>query len=136
MVWSQYVYEATVGLDAADDSGTDDADAPVANPPTIHDFQDTYSDELWYLFDIINTLIHDAFLEHDLRPRFDEFVELSVAVGEYYGTSFAHRLHVSATFVSVIFFFTRSIFNRSLLPVAHVGGRLHALQAAKEWPYL
>ena len=77
MVWSQYVYEATVGLDAAaDDSGTDDADAPVASPPTIHDFQDTYSDELWYLFDVINTLIHDAFLEHTLRPRFDEFVEL------------------------------------------------------------
>ncbi len=75
MVWSQYVYEATVGLDA-DDSATDDADAPVANPLTIHDFWDTYSDELWYLFDIINTLIHDAFLEHDLRPSFDEFVEL------------------------------------------------------------
>jgi len=75
MVWSQYVYEATHGCDV-DDSGSDDPDAPVANPPTIHDFQDTYSDELWYLFDTINTLIHDAFLEHTLRPRFDEFVEL------------------------------------------------------------
>ena len=32
MVWSQYVYEATVGLDAEDDTGTDDAAAPVATP--------------------------------------------------------------------------------------------------------
>jgi len=75
MVWSQYVYEATHGYDV-DVSDSDDAAQAAAPRHTIHDFQEMYSDELWQLFDAMNTLIHDAFLEYDITPSFSDFVEL------------------------------------------------------------
>lgn len=75
MVWSQYVYEATHGYDAYS-SDENDQDTGGSNGLTIHDFQDAYAYELYDVFGVIETLIRDAYLEHDIKPDFNEFVEL------------------------------------------------------------
>jgi hypothetical protein len=75
MVWSQYVYEATHGYDAYS-SDENDQDSGGSNGLTIHDFQDAYAYELYDVFGVIETLIRDAYLEHDIKPDFNEFVEL------------------------------------------------------------
>jgi len=74
MVWSQYVYEATVGYDVipSDEEEIDD-DVHLS----VEDWQIKYSDELWALWDIIQRLLKDAYLEHSLLNNcdFSDFAE-------------------------------------------------------------
>ena len=74
MVWSQYVYEATVGYDVipSDEEEIDD-DVHLS----VEDWQIKYSDELWELWRRVEQLIHDAFLEHTLMTEctFSDFAE-------------------------------------------------------------
>jgi hypothetical protein len=74
MVWSQYVYEATVGLDHIP---SDEEDYEDDFHLSIEDWQIKYSDELWELWRIVEQLIHDAFLEHELMTEctFSDFAE-------------------------------------------------------------
>jgi hypothetical protein len=73
MVWSQYVYEATTGLDVV--SSDDDSQEPTEKRLlSIHDFQDEYSQDLWYLWDILQELLYDAFLH--TKSDFNDLVEL------------------------------------------------------------
>jgi hypothetical protein len=65
MVWSQYVYEASANTEAhsSDDDHTDsEENNPLLN---IHTFYDAYSDDLWFLWDVLRQLLDDAFLYHD-----------------------------------------------------------------------
>lgn len=72
MVWSQYVYEANVdNLDGGYPSETDDVYDEI--PMTINDWEMEYSDELWYMWDTIRTLLHDAHITH--TGKFCDFVE-------------------------------------------------------------
>lgn len=66
MVWSQYVYEASEGTDV------DVSEEEVFDDDThlsIEDWQIKYSDELWDLWDMIQELIRDAFLEHTIMTE-------------------------------------------------------------------
>ena len=74
MVWSQYVYEATEGFDA---EVTDEEEFDDDIHLSVEDWQIKYSDELWYLWDMIQQLIRDAFLEHRLMTEctFSDFAE-------------------------------------------------------------
>ena len=73
MVWSQYVYEGNYGLDVDDyPSGDEDSTDPSLNL-TVHAFWDEFNDELWYLFDHLQVLLHDAVLVS--RVQFDDFVD-------------------------------------------------------------
>jgi hypothetical protein len=74
MVWSQYVYEATVGLDHIP---SDEEDYEDDFHLSIEDWQTKYSDELWELWRIVEQLIHDAFLEYELMTEctFSDFAE-------------------------------------------------------------
>ena len=64
MVWSQYVYEATVGCDT--DGSEDDIEIESESHLNIHDWGVEYSDELWYLWDMIKIYLYDAMLENTL----------------------------------------------------------------------
>ena len=83
MVWSQYVYEATDGFDT-DVSADDDEYQPEFHL-NIHDWSLEYSDELWYLWDMINLYIHDAFLENIIftKCNFVEFTDFCYACDQY-----------------------------------------------------
>lgn len=73
MVWSQYVYEANTGSDVA----SSDDDSPESTEKrllSIHDFQDEYSQDLWYLWDTLEELLYDAFLR--TNSDFNDLVEL------------------------------------------------------------
>jgi len=74
MVWSQYVYEATAGFDA-DPSDEEEFEDDIHL--SVEDWQIKYSDELWDLWDIMQELIRDAFLEHNLMTEctFSDFAE-------------------------------------------------------------
>ena len=73
MVWSQYVYEGNYGLDVDDyPSGDEDSTDPSLNL-TVHAFWDEFNDELWYLFDHLQVLLHDAVLVS--RVQFYDFVD-------------------------------------------------------------
>ena len=76
MVWSQYVYEATHGYDAYSSDENEQDGGGSSSRLTIHDFQDAYAYELYDVFGVIETLIRDAYLEHEIKPDFNEFVEL------------------------------------------------------------
>ena len=71
MVWSQYVYEATVDLDSYG-SGDDD-DAHEHSPLNIEDWEVEYSDELTFMWNTMNTLLYDAHRQHS--GKFCDFVE-------------------------------------------------------------
>jgi hypothetical protein len=74
MVWSQYVYEATEGYDVIP---SDEEDMNDELHLSIEDWQIKYSDELWALWDIIQQLLKDAYLEHTLLTEcdFSDFAE-------------------------------------------------------------
>ncbi|AET84849.1 hypothetical protein FK873_gp051 [Micromonas pusilla virus SP1] len=61
MVWSQYVYEATTGLDTY---ASDDDEINDNTPLNIHDWEVEYSDELTMLWNLTRTLLEDATLTH------------------------------------------------------------------------
>jgi hypothetical protein len=70
MVWSQYVYEANNGFDhdiSDDDEYSDDT------PLNIEDWEVQYSDEIRYIWNMINTLLYDSQLTH--TGKFCDFVE-------------------------------------------------------------
>jgi len=70
MVWEQYVYEAHADLDAylsEDDEINDDLNT------NIEDWEIEYSDELNMMWNMINTLMYDAHIEH--TGFFCDFVE-------------------------------------------------------------
>lgn len=60
MVWSQYVYEAQADSEVA--SSDDDSPDTEKRLLSIHDFMDEYSQDLWYLWDILQEVLYDAFL--------------------------------------------------------------------------
>jgi|TARA_R110000851_G_scaffold1961_2_gene7541 hypothetical protein len=71
MVWSQYVYEATVGFETS--HASDDEDLTDDTPLNVEDWEVQYSDELWYMWGMMNTLLEDAYIEH--TGKFCDFVE-------------------------------------------------------------
>ena len=74
MVWSQYVYEANEGYDV---EPSDEEDYEDELHLSIEDWQIKYSDELWALWDMIQQLLRDAFMEHELMTEctFSDFAE-------------------------------------------------------------
>ena len=70
MVWSQYVYEASAGFEH---DASDDDDFIDDTPLNIEDWEVEYSDELRYMWDMINTLMYDAHINH--TGKFCDFVE-------------------------------------------------------------
>jgi hypothetical protein len=74
MVWSQYVYEATAGYDVIP-SDEDEVDDELHL--SIEDWQIKYSGELWALWDLIQGLLKDAYLERSLLTEcdFSDFAE-------------------------------------------------------------
>jgi hypothetical protein len=80
MVWSQYIEDGNFDLDVElDENGEviEDDDTHL----NIHDWQSKYSDELWELWDLMNLLIRDAFLEHTLldKAEFSDFADFCYA---------------------------------------------------------
>lgn len=71
MVWSQYLYEATVDLDSYV-SGDED-DGHDITPLNIEDWEVEYSEELGFMWNMINTLLYDARIRHS--GKFCDFVE-------------------------------------------------------------
>src|SRR6056300_1454557 len=76
MVWSQYVYEASANTEAHS-SDDDHTDAEENNPLlNIHTFYDAYSDDLWFLWDVLQQLLDDAFLKNKYRDmEFHDWLE-------------------------------------------------------------
>lgn len=75
MVWSQYVYEASANTEAhsSDDDHTDSEENPLLN---IHTYYDAYSDDLWFLWDVLRQLLYDAFLDTKFRDlEFHDWLE-------------------------------------------------------------
>ena len=71
MVWTQYVYEASNGNDVDIDSDGDIIeDEPVQG---VEDWEIEYSDELWMMWNTIQSRLYDAHLEHS--GEFVDFVE-------------------------------------------------------------
>lgn len=66
MVWSQYVYEATAGLDAEEHSGDEDQATLDHTPVNKHDWETEYSEELMHLWDALRVLTYDAMLNYDV----------------------------------------------------------------------
>lgn len=90
MVWSQYVYEAEVGLDVV--SSDDDIEHEFDSHLNIHDWGVEYSDELWYLWDTIRSYLYDAMLENILFTNatftdFEEFCYIEHGDNMSYGMS-------------------------------------------------
>ena len=92
MVWSQYVYEATIGLDA---DASDDDDLIDSIPLNIEDWEVEYSDELTMMWNTIRTLLYDAGLQHS--GEFVDFVEFCYTEHDPYheriGTPYEETLH-------------------------------------------
>ena len=70
MVWSQYVYEATIGYDP---DASDDEEINENTPLNIEDWEVEYSDELHMMWNTVQTLLYDAHIEHS--GEFVDFVE-------------------------------------------------------------
>lgn len=78
MVWSQYIEDGNYDLDVElDESGEVIVNVIDDVRENIHDWQSKYSDELWMLWDELQELIRDAFLERVLLDKgsYTEFVE-------------------------------------------------------------
>lgn len=71
MVWNQYVYEATTGNDVDFDSDGEFVDEEPGQ--TIDEWEDVYSEELTFMWGVLNTLLYDAHIEH--HGNFADFVE-------------------------------------------------------------
>jgi len=76
MVWSQYIEDGNYDLDVeVNDHGEliEEDDIHL----TIHDWESKYSDELWELWDLMNVLLRDAWLDRAVlnRGNFNDFVE-------------------------------------------------------------
>ena len=76
MVWSQYIEDGNYDLDVeVNDHGEiiEEDDVHL----TIHDWESKYSDELWELWDLMNVLLRDAWLDRAVlnRGNFNDFVE-------------------------------------------------------------
>ena len=80
MVWSQYVYEATVDLDSYV-SGDED-DGHDITPLNIEDWEVEYSEELGFMWNMMNTLLYDARIKHS--GKFCDFVEFCYKEHETY----------------------------------------------------
>ena len=80
MVWSQYVDEANIGFDAyvSDDDDSNNEHTPL----NIEDWEVEYSDELWHMWNTMNTLLYDAYITHE--GKFCDFVELCYLEHEPY----------------------------------------------------
>ena len=74
MVWSQYLDEVNDGLDT-DPSDEEEIEDDIHL--SVEDWQIKYSDELWHMWDMIQQLIRDAFLEHEIMTEctFSDFAE-------------------------------------------------------------
>jgi hypothetical protein len=72
MVWSQYLYEGTYGLDVDEQISDEDSTDPSLNS-TVHGYYDEFNDELWLLFDHLQILLYDGVLRSDIQ--FDDFVD-------------------------------------------------------------
>jgi len=73
MVWSQYIYEGTYGLDVDEQfSGDEDSTDPSLNS-TVHGYYDEFNDELWHLYDHLQVLLYDGLMQSDIQ--FDDFVD-------------------------------------------------------------
>jgi hypothetical protein len=70
MVWSQYVYEANNGFDH---DASDDDEFCEDTPLNIEDWEVEYSEELYRMWNTIQTLLYDASIEHS--GEFCDFVE-------------------------------------------------------------
>ena len=84
MVWSQYVHEASAGLDVDPESGGDDDHQNTDDLRlNIWEWEIQYSEELWELWDLLRLLVRDAFLEGVLLTKctYTEFTEF--CFGEY-----------------------------------------------------
>jgi len=73
MTWGEYLYEADV--DCEIDIAEEDLDPETSIHLNIHDWGVEYSDELWYVWDMIHSYLRDAFLEYTLLTEcsFTEF---------------------------------------------------------------
>lgn len=76
MVWSPFIDDTSPVADtpSSDDDGhhTDSEDTLL----NIHTFYDAYSDDLWFLYDTLKQLIHDAFREHEFHDlEFHDWLE-------------------------------------------------------------
>jgi hypothetical protein len=60
MVWSQYVYEATIGFETS--HASDDEDLTDDTPLNVEDWEVQYSDELWYMWGMMNTLLEHEYV--------------------------------------------------------------------------
>lgn len=88
MVWSQYVYEASTGLDVETTYSSGGEEEVVGGDQdvglNICDWELEYSEELWDIWYLLKQLIRDAFLEHILLTNdyctYNDFVEFC-----YYG---------------------------------------------------
>jgi hypothetical protein len=76
MVWSQYIEDGNYDLDVELNEHGDVID-DEEDQMTIHDWESKYSDELWELWDIMNLLIRDAWLENHVfnAGNFNDFME-------------------------------------------------------------
>ena len=88
MVWSQYVYEATAGLDVETVGGSSDDDTSDQDVGlNICDWELQYSEELWDIWGVLKMLIEDAYLENILltqdKCNYNDFVEFCYE--EHYG---------------------------------------------------
>lgn len=74
MVWNPYIDEPTHGSDV-DPSDEEEYDDDIHL--NVEDWQVKYSDELWELWDRIQQLLHDAFLEHTIMTEctFSDFAQ-------------------------------------------------------------
>ena len=110
MVWSQYVYEASVGLDVDTDSGGDDDPSEHDVGLNICEWEIQYSEELWELWDLLKMLIRDAFLDHVLvthdRCAYDDFVEFC-----YYAHHDDERPKYSGPYMSNILYIWHIMWN-------------------------
>lgn len=83
MGWNYYVEDTDNGFDT--DISIDDDEHQPEFHLNIHDWSVEYSDELWYLWDMIKLYIRDAFLEYVIFTEcsFTDFTEFCYAHEQY-----------------------------------------------------
>lgn len=74
MVWSQYVYESTVGTEV--DTTLRVSDDEREDEDNIHTFYEFYLDELRQLYDMFRVLLHEDLLLHETTSDFSDFVDM------------------------------------------------------------
>tara|TARA_Y100000356_G_scaffold54742_1_gene44146 strand:+ start:16 stop:432 length:417 start_codon:yes stop_codon:yes gene_type:complete len=71
MVWNQYVFEATTGYES--DNYSDDEFNEEVIEQSVEDWEIEFSDELHFMWNVLQTLLYDAHIEHS--GKFCDFVE-------------------------------------------------------------